>query len=308
MHPFTGEVADRLYEATGGNPLALLEVAPEAARFTDAALGGPVPVSRRITEAFLHRSAPLPERTRRALVLAAASDGGELNVLSRAAASIGLELADLTPGEAAGLVHLRDGVAEFRHPLARAAIYNDASLEERRQVHRALAGALPDRDADRRAWHLASAATGTDEPACSALQQAAERARQRGAYATSAAAFERAARLAPDAARVRPACCTPRPTRRGSPARSIGRRRSSTRSAARDPRGVLRGARRAPPGRAARTPRTGDGGSRGACRRREVAAEAGEPELGALMLRGRRDGLLLRGRRGDHGAPRPRAR
>ena len=158
---------------------------------------GPVPVSRRITEAFLHRSAPLPERTRRALVLAAASDRGELNVLPRAAASIGLELADLTPGEAAGLVPLRDGVAEFRHPLARAAIYNDASPEERRQVHRALAGALPDRDADRRAWHLASAATGPDEPACSAaLQQAAERARHRGAYATSAAAFERAARLA----------------------------------------------------------------------------------------------------------------
>jgi DNA-binding CsgD family transcriptional regulator len=196
--PLAGDVADRMYEATAGNPLALLEVASEAARLTGAGLGAPVPVSRRITEAFLDRTAPLPQRTRRVLIMASASDRGELTVLARAAASIGLELADLTPAEAAGLVRLRDGVAEFRHPLARAAIYNDASPEERRQAHRALAGALPDRDADRRAWHLASAAAGPDESACSALQQAAERARQRSAYATAAAAFERAARLTLD--------------------------------------------------------------------------------------------------------------
>jgi len=196
--PVAGDVADRMYDATAGNPLALLEVASEVTRLTGTGLTGPVPVSRRITEAFLHRTAPLPERTRRALTLASASDGGELTVLARAARSIGLELADLIPGEAAGLVRLRDGVAEFRHPLARAAIYNAAAPEERRQAHSALAGALPDRDADRRAWHLVSAAVGPDEPACSALQQAAERARRRGAHATASAAFERAARITPD--------------------------------------------------------------------------------------------------------------
>jgi len=196
--PVAGDVADRMYEATAGNPLALLEVASEVTKFSGAGLAGPVPVSRRITEAFLHRTAPLPERTRRALTLASASDRGELTVLARAARSVGLELADLTPGEAVGLVRLGDGIAEFRHPLARAAIYNAAAPEERRQAHAALAGALPDRDADRRAWHLASAAVGPDETACSALQQAAERARRRGAYATASAAFERASRLTPD--------------------------------------------------------------------------------------------------------------
>lgn len=196
--PIPGEVADRMYEATAGNPLALLEVASQAASLTGTGLVAPVPVSRRITEAFLHRTAPLPEPTRRALIMASASDGGELTVLARAAGSMGLELADLTPAEAAGLVRLHDGVAEFRHPLARAAIYNDALPEERRQAHRALAGALPDRDVDRRAWHLASASIGPDEPACSALRQAADRARRRSAYATAAAAFERAARLTAD--------------------------------------------------------------------------------------------------------------
>jgi DNA-binding CsgD family transcriptional regulator len=196
--PVARDVADRMYEATAGNPLALLEVASEATWLTGTGLAGPVPVSRRITEAFLHRTAPLPERTRRALTLASASDGGELTVLARAARSIGLELADLTPGEAAGLVRLRDGTAEFRHPLARAAIYNAAGPDERRQAHSALAGALPDRDADRRAWHLASAAVGPDETACSALTQAAERAHRRGAHATASAGFERAARLTPN--------------------------------------------------------------------------------------------------------------
>ena len=68
-------------------------------------------------------------------------------------------------------------------------------------AHRALAAALPDRDVDRRAWHLAAAATGTDESASAALEQAGIRGRDRSAYATAAAAFERAGRLTADAER-----------------------------------------------------------------------------------------------------------
>jgi DNA-binding CsgD family transcriptional regulator len=197
-HAPSDEVARRLYEATAGNPLALLELAPVAAGVAAFEIDVPVPLSRQITEAFLHRSAPLPNRTRRALTLAAASHDGESAVIARAAAALGLDLSDLGPAEAAGLVSLGGGVVEFRHPLARAASYGDASAAQRREVHRALAGALPDRDADRRAWHLASAATGPDETVSVALQQAAEHALGRSAYATSSAAFERAARLAED--------------------------------------------------------------------------------------------------------------
>jgi len=68
-------------------------------------------------------------------------------------------------------------------------------------MHRALASALPDRDIDRRAWHLASAAAGVDEQASAALEQAGVRARDRSAYATAALAFERAGRLASDGER-----------------------------------------------------------------------------------------------------------
>jgi DNA-binding CsgD family transcriptional regulator len=90
---------------------------------------------------------------------------------------------------------------DFRHPLARSAIYADAPAGQRRDAHRALAGALPDRDVDRRAWHLAAAATGPDEAASAALEQAGARSRDRSAYATAAGAYERAGRLAADHSR-----------------------------------------------------------------------------------------------------------
>src|SRR5207249_4334471 len=70
-----------------------------------------------------------------------------------------------------------------------------APADERRAAHRALAGALPDRDADRRAWHLALATVGPDDAASSALEQAGARAYERSAYAVAAAAYERAAAL-----------------------------------------------------------------------------------------------------------------
>jgi len=189
------EAAARLHRMTAGNPLALLELAPGPPDLALAPEGAPVLVSARIIRAFLQRADPLGQPARGALVLAATSDTGDLPTLGRAAARLGIELSALAAAESAGLVTLRGGVVEFRHPLARSAIYADASASQRRDAHRALAAALPDRDVDRRAWHLAAAAAGPDETASVALEQAGARGRDRGAYATAAAAFERAGRL-----------------------------------------------------------------------------------------------------------------
>ncbi len=193
--------AKRLHAATAGNPLALLELAPEAAELAFAPEGAPVLVSTRISRAFLRRVGTLDEGARRALGLAATSDSGDLVILQHAARRLGLELSGLEAAEAAGLVTLTAGSVEFRHPLARSAIYADTPARLRREAHRALATALPDRDIDRRAWHLAAAAVGADDAACAALEQAGARSVDRSAYATAAAAFERAARLAPDTER-----------------------------------------------------------------------------------------------------------
>jgi hypothetical protein len=181
----------RLHVATAGNPLALLELADDAGELAFAPEGAPVLVSARISRAFLRRAQTLDPAARRALVLAATSDTGETVVLERAARSLEIDLAALAAAESAGLITLRAGTVEFRHALARSAIYADAPAQERRDAHRALAGALPDRDVDRRAWHLASAAIGPDDAASAALEQAGVRARDRSAYAAAAAAFAR---------------------------------------------------------------------------------------------------------------------
>ena len=93
-------------------------------------------------------------------------------MLGRAARLIEVDIDELLAAEEAGLVRIAAGSVEFQHPLVRSAVYSDATLGARRQAHRALAAVLPDHQLDRRAWHLAAAAAGTDETASVALEQA----------------------------------------------------------------------------------------------------------------------------------------
>ena len=200
--------------------------------------GTPLAVGASLAEVYLLRFRSLPQRTRDALVLAAASDSGEVSVLASAAPALGIDVSDLVPAEAAALISVSDARVEFRHPLVRSAVYGDAPPDRRREVHRALAGALPDTDADRRAWHLALAAFGPDEAASSALEQAGLRARQRSAYDVSSRAFERGARLAPDDDLAGPAAATRQPTRPGWAAWPTAPWRCWTRRASARRRGI----------------------------------------------------------------------
>jgi DNA-binding CsgD family transcriptional regulator len=191
------DLVDRLHRHTGGNPLALIEAAREIELFRSGSpLDVPLPVVTRVTDVYSARIHALDGACRRLLLLAAAGDTGELSVFARAAGSLGLDVDDLSKAEEGGLIRIRDGRLEFHHPLARAAAYNDASPAARREVHRALSGALPDADADRRAWHLALAAVGPDESASRAVEQSAVRSRERNAFDVASHSFERAAQLA----------------------------------------------------------------------------------------------------------------
>jgi DNA-binding CsgD family transcriptional regulator len=198
--PVSDELASRLQYETAGNPLALLELARDRSwldsiSLESVQLDAPLTAGTTVASAYVHRFRSLPQRTRDVLVLAAASDSGEMPSLARASSALGLDVDDLVAAEAAALIAVRDGVVEFRHPLARSAVYGDAPAAQRRAAHRALAGAMPDSEADRRAWHLALAAFGPDDNAASALEQAGLRARARGAYEVSSRAFERGAML-----------------------------------------------------------------------------------------------------------------
>ena len=211
----TDGAAERLHQRTGGNPLALLELGQQRSWREDAPLLQPLPVVTSVADSYAQRFQSLTAGPRQVLVLLAASDGGDLAVLARPAAALGLDLADLAGGEAAGLIELMGARAEWRHPLARSAVYGQASPAERRLAHRSLADGLPDAEDDRRAWHLALAAIGPDVAASSALEQAGARARHRSAYDVSSRTFERVLRSLPrrsDGA----ASCSRRLTRRGS--------------------------------------------------------------------------------------------
>ncbi len=139
----------------------------------------------------------LPAATRTLLLTAAAEPVGDARLLIRAAASLHIT-PDAAPAKAAGLIEFGEPV-RFRHPLVRSAVYHGAKPEDRRAVHRALADATdPLLDPDRRAWHAAQAADGPDEEVAAGLEQAADRARQRGGIAAEAVLLERAVEVTPD--------------------------------------------------------------------------------------------------------------
>ncbi|SNS37996.1 regulatory protein, luxR family [Geodermatophilus pulveris] len=190
-------VAARLYEATGGNPLALLELADDAAVVDALPPGAPVPVPARVARAFARRADRLSAPARTALLVAAAA-GDDLALIARACRLLDVDAATLDEAETAQLLTVTAGRVGFRHNLVRSAVWSEAPPGVRRAVHRALAAALPEDDVDHRAWHLGEAALGPDEDTARVLDAAAGRARDRSAHAVAATAFERAARLSPD--------------------------------------------------------------------------------------------------------------
>jgi DNA-binding CsgD family transcriptional regulator len=198
-------VRDRIVAESQGNPLALHELprdlsGAELAFGVDSDAAG-TPLLHRLEQGFLRQVQPLPRPTRLLLLTAAAEPVGDVPLLWRAAARLGLGPDAAAAAEGAGLIELRDRV-RFRHPLVRSTVYHSATRTDRRQVHRALAAATDAAaDPDRRAWHLAHAALGPDEEVAGVLEHSAGRALSHGGLAAAAAFLERSTALTPDPAR-----------------------------------------------------------------------------------------------------------
>jgi DNA-binding CsgD family transcriptional regulator len=202
--PLEPAVQDGILAEARGNPLALLEL-PRTVTPAELAFGfarpGATPLLGRIEQDFLQRILALPPDSRRLLVTAAVEPVGDAPLLWRAAERLGVGVGATAPAEAAGLIDSGARV-RFRHPLVRSAACQSASGSELREVHLALAESTdPELAPDRRAWHLAFAATGPDESVAAELERSATRAQARGGLAAAAAFLERACELTPDPAR-----------------------------------------------------------------------------------------------------------
>jgi DNA-binding CsgD family transcriptional regulator/tetratricopeptide (TPR) repeat protein len=195
------DVARRIASATGGNALAVVELAPLLTR--EQLAGGeplpqPVPMSAGVERLFADRVRGLPAEARLPLLVAAADDTGKPDAVAAAARRLGTDLAALDSAEEDGLIRVGAAEITFRHPLVRSAIYGTATFAERRAVHRALAQTFKDAgEIDRYAWHLAAATLEPEEEVARELEQAAARARSRNAFTAASAAAERAAELSP---------------------------------------------------------------------------------------------------------------
>jgi DNA-binding CsgD family transcriptional regulator len=197
-------VRDQILAEAGGNPLALLEL-PRGLRPGQLAAGfglvGAQAVPARIEEEFLRQLEVLPGDTRSLMLVAALEPTGDSMAVWQAAERLGIPASAAVAAEVSGLLEIGTGVL-FRHPLVRSAVYSWASPSQRRTAHRALAEVTDrDRDPDRRAWHLAAAAPGLDEPVAAELERSAARAQVRGGMAAAAAFLRRAVELTGEPAR-----------------------------------------------------------------------------------------------------------
>lgn len=174
-----------------GNPLALIELPAHVGPIAAEPPLGRTPVGRRMQLTFARRIDELPADTRAHLLLAALDGTGELFPA--------ISAGELEPAERARLIRIHPvtrGI-RFRHPLTRSAVVEMSTEEERRQAHRRLAGRHP-AGSQRRAWHLAEAASAPDEQIAQLLEEAALRTKARGDAVGAIGLLLRAAELSPE--------------------------------------------------------------------------------------------------------------
>jgi hypothetical protein len=144
-HAAAGEVRERLLAEAGGNPLALLELPhglSQAQLDGRATLPDAIPLSPRLEGVFRQRIGRLPVTAQTALLIAAADTTGDVPAVLRAMAGLGLPPDTLDPAEGAALVRIPGMTITFRHPLVRSAVYQGATMSQRR-AHQARAAVHP---------------------------------------------------------------------------------------------------------------------------------------------------------------------
>jgi DNA-binding CsgD family transcriptional regulator len=197
-----GVVVSSLVDATGGNPLALVEV---ARRLTTRQLSGtePLPAALPLTAPASHAYADvldrMPAPTLEALGLFALGDGDDLAAIFTAAGNLGIPGSAAISLESMGLLSFEGGRVRLRHALLVAAATARLAPVRLRQMHHAIATALDGAAAEsaRKVWHLAEATQVPDKDVAAALAVVASDRQSTSSHA-AAVAYDRAATLTPD--------------------------------------------------------------------------------------------------------------
>ena len=185
-----------IHRTSAGNPLYALELGRALAESpTPPRPGEPLPVPTSLRALVLSRLEMLSDDARRTLLVVSAGARPTLTLLHEA----GRANAEAETAQAAALGLLAtepEGPAvRFAHPLVSAALYAEASGQERRAAHAALSTAAS--DPIERARHLALATEGTDPEVAARLAEAAALARDRGAPSVAASLGQLAVRHTP---------------------------------------------------------------------------------------------------------------
>ena len=188
-------LVERVAATSGGNPFYALEIAgaliEEGARPAPAE---PLPVPEDLGSLLRARLATLPRDAQDVLSACAALSRPRADTVERLfggrRAATGT-----TRATDAGVIEVHAARINFSHPLLSAAVYASIAPDRRRALHKRLAEVVE--DPEERARHLALGAKGPDAVVAAALDDAARRARSRGAPGAGAELLELAGRLTP---------------------------------------------------------------------------------------------------------------
>ena len=185
----------RLLRASGGNPFFALEILRSSdSELPDTAAELPIPGSLR--ELVAGRLTALPPAAREAVLATFALARPTPAAIEAALAAARRSENGLTAALEAEALELRHGRVQLGHPLIGSTLYDELTPKQRRALHSRLASVSE--DPEEQARHLALAASAPDAQVAGLLEDAARRARSRGAPDASAELLELAVALTPE--------------------------------------------------------------------------------------------------------------
>ncbi len=184
-----------LHAASGGNPFFALEIARSMVQLElPWTPGAPLPVPDNLRALVAERLSGLSSPARDVALVVAVLRRATVDLMRAAAGTSGTDAA-LDEGVDAGVLEVDGERVRFAHPLLASVLYAGTTGAERRKLHARLATVLD--DPEERAGHLALSAAGPDAQLAAELDEAAGRARSRGAPDAAATLWEQARRFTP---------------------------------------------------------------------------------------------------------------